>query len=95
MDWSLILNWTFVVALAHRGDPAGRADLLATLGEIITERSGVLNLGLEGVMVIGGVAGFMVAYYLQTGPLAGDQHLVGFGRRHGGGHGDGLILSRC
>jgi simple sugar transport system permease protein len=44
--------------------------LLATLGEIVTERSGVLNLGLDGVMVVGGVAGFMVAYFLQSGPLA-------------------------
>lgn len=32
--------------------------LYATLGEIITERSGILNLGLEGMMLVGGLAGF-------------------------------------
>ncbi|NWJ48240.1 MAG: ABC transporter permease [Chloroflexi bacterium] len=37
---------------------AGTPVLYATLGEILTERSGVLNLGLEGMMLVGGLAGF-------------------------------------
>jgi general nucleoside transport system permease protein len=36
--------------------------LLAALGEAVTERSGVLNLGVEGMMVMGAVAGFGGAY---------------------------------
>ena len=36
--------------------------LLAAIGELVTERSGVLNLGVEGMMVMGAVAGFAVAY---------------------------------
>lgn len=32
--------------------------LLAALGELVTERAGVLNLGVEGMMVMGAVAGF-------------------------------------
>ncbi len=36
--------------------------LLAALGETVTERSGVLNLGVEGMMVMGAVAGFAGAY---------------------------------
>ncbi len=39
--------------------------LLAALGELVTERAGVLNLGVEGMMVMGAVAGFGVA--LTTG----------------------------
>lgn len=35
--------------------------LLAGLGELVTEKSGVLNLGLEGLMLIGAVTGFASA----------------------------------
>lgn len=42
--------------------------LLAGLGELVTERAGVLNLGVEGMMVMGAVAGFAVA--LTTGSPA-------------------------
>jgi len=37
--------------------------LLATLGEIYAERSGVLNLGVEGMMLTGALAGFVVALW--------------------------------
>ncbi|MDQ4060225.1 MAG: ABC transporter permease [Pseudomonadota bacterium] len=39
--------------------------LFAAIGELVTERSGVLNLGLEGMMAVGAVTGFAVA--LSTG----------------------------
>jgi ABC-type uncharacterized transport system permease subunit len=39
--------------------------LIAALGELVVERSGVLNLGVEGMMVMGAVTGFAVA--LTTG----------------------------
>ena len=43
--------------------------LIAALGELVVERSGVLNLGVEGMMVMGAVTGFAVA--LTTGsPVA-------------------------
>ncbi len=35
--------------------------LLAAIGELVTERAGVLNLGVEGMMVMGAVAGFGAA----------------------------------
>jgi len=35
--------------------------LLAAIGELVTERSGVLNLGVEGTMITGAVCGFIVA----------------------------------
>ncbi|NNE21203.1 MAG: ABC transporter permease [Rhizobiales bacterium] len=36
--------------------------LLAAIGELVVERSGVLNLGVEGMMVMGAVCGFAVSY---------------------------------
>src|SRR5512145_2379170 len=32
--------------------------LLAATGELVAERSGVLNLGVEGMMIVGAIAGF-------------------------------------
>jgi simple sugar transport system permease protein len=44
--------------------------LLAALGELVAERSGVLNLGVEGMMIVGAVAGFIATY--ETGlPIFG------------------------
>ncbi len=63
MNWSLILSWAFLVALLTSAIRLATPVALAVLGEIITERAGVLNLGLEGVMSIGAMAGFMAAYY--------------------------------
>ncbi|MER3602109.1 MAG: ABC transporter permease [Nitrososphaerota archaeon] len=44
---------------------AGTILLLAALGEAYAERAGVLNLGVEGTMALGGLASFVAA--LQTG----------------------------
>jgi general nucleoside transport system permease protein len=37
--------------------------LLATLGELFAERGGVLNLGIEGIMLFGAMIGFTTAYF--------------------------------
>ncbi len=44
--------------------------LLAAIGEVVVERSGVLNLGVEGMMVMGAVCGFGAAF-LTGSPLLG------------------------
>lgn len=55
MDVELVTT-TLARALAF-GTPL----LLVALGEIVAERSGVVNLGVEGAMMLGAVAGFVVA----------------------------------
>ncbi len=36
--------------------------IFATLGEILAERSGVLNLGIEGIMLMGAMTGFLITF---------------------------------
>lgn len=93
MDWSIILSWTFLVALLTSAIRLAVPVLLATLGEIVTERAGVLNLGLEGVMAMGGVVGFMVAFFAQSGPLAGASAWLGLGAGMLAGIAMGLLMS--
>ena len=47
--------------------------IFATLGEILAERSGVLNLGIEGIMLMGAMTGFLVTFIsgsIWTGVMA-------------------------
>lgn len=41
----------------------GTPILYATLGEVITERAGILNLGVEGMMIVGAFVAFLVTYW--------------------------------
>ncbi|MEP0232451.1 ABC transporter permease [Roseibium sp.] len=43
--------------------------LIAAIGELVVERSGVLNLGVEGMMIMGAVVGFAVANQTGSGTL--------------------------
>ncbi|MFV9672646.1 MAG: ABC transporter permease [Acidimicrobiia bacterium] len=45
----------------------GTPIVFATVGEILAERSGILNLGVQGMMLVGAVAGFWATF--QTGSL--------------------------
>lgn len=56
MDWASWLESTVSRALA-----VGVPLLWGTLGEIYAERAGVVNLGVEGMMILGAYAGFAVA----------------------------------
>lgn len=56
----------FLVAAVLAGTPL----LFGTVGEILSERVGHLNLGVEGMMSIGACAGFMAGYYTNNFMLA-------------------------
>ncbi len=51
-----------IISTLQRTMIAGTPLLLATTGEIICERSGILNLGVEGVMAVGAVVAFIVTF---------------------------------
>jgi len=59
----------FLTNLLAAGVARGTPILLATLGEIVTERSGVLNLGLEGLMLVGAMSAFGVAHVTGSAAL--------------------------
>jgi ABC-type uncharacterized transport system permease subunit len=61
MTDSLIFCMTILAAGLRTGTPL----LFATLGAILNEKSGVLNLGMEGMMLVGALAGFATTH--QTG----------------------------
>ena len=65
MEWSHLLSIAFLTALLTSGLRLAIPIFLAALGEIITERGGVLNLGLEGIMLVGALAGFMATFYIE------------------------------
>ena len=54
----MILDWTTLLLLMSAATPI----LLAALGEAVVERAGVLNLGVEGMMITGALAGFALAH---------------------------------
>ena len=67
-----------IIATLERAMVAGTPLLLATTGEVICERSGILNLGVEGVMSMGAVVAFIVT--MTTGnPWLGVLCAVGVG----------------
>ena len=61
------MNDSTVVTLIVSGILFGTPLALAAIGEILAERSGVLNLGIEGMMLVGAVAAFWTS--VQTGSV--------------------------
>ncbi|MEX2519268.1 MAG: ABC transporter permease [Paracoccaceae bacterium] len=63
MDLSVLNPVQIAVSLIIAATPL----LFAALGELVVEKSGVLNLGVEGLMIVGAIGGFATAY--STGSL--------------------------
>jgi len=57
-----LLNEPFLISLLFGAVTAGVPLLLAGLGEQISEKAGVLNIGIQGMMVFGAYCGFVAAY---------------------------------
>lgn len=72
MDFDIFIK-ILIAAVA-----AGTPFVYAALGELITEKSGVLNLGVEGMMLVGAITGFIAM--AKTGSLL---LAVGFGMTAG------------
>ena len=60
---SEFLTTDFLTALIAGGILAGVPLMFAALGEMVSERAGVLNIGLEGMMLVGAYVGFVAAYH--------------------------------
>jgi simple sugar transport system permease protein len=66
----LIFSVSFILTVVTASTPL----LLASSGELVVERSGVLNLGVEGMMIMGAACGFAGAYLsgsIAVGALCG------------------------
>jgi len=59
-----------IITILYAAIASGTIILYATIGEIITERSGILNLGVEGIMLMGAFFGFYLAYTTESLILA-------------------------
>jgi simple sugar transport system permease protein len=78
----LLLSAPFWVAVLRIATPL----ILGTLGVLLCERAGVLNLGIEGIMVAGAFAGWLAVYQgagLWTGVAVAGLTGVVFGLLHG------------
>ena len=66
-----ILSMTFLLGLLAATLRVATPLVYATLGEVFTERAGILNLGIEGIMFLGAFIGFAAAYKANEAGLAG------------------------
>jgi general nucleoside transport system permease protein len=58
-----VFRLAFLTSVLAAAIPAGTAILYACLGEVFCERAGILNLGVEGMMLMGALSGFAVTMW--------------------------------
>ena len=86
-DPGAIGYWTVPLAVLGGAIRVSTPFLFVSLGECITERSGRINLGLEGTLVMGAMAGYGVSYLTGSpwlGVLAAGITGAGMGAIHAG-----------
>mgnify|MGYP001018280934 CR=1 FL=1 len=64
MNESLFIN--IIIGITIASAPL----IFAAIGELLVERSGVLNLGVEGMMIVGALMGFVVQFHTESYFLA-------------------------
>jgi ABC-type uncharacterized transport system permease subunit len=82
MDWGEVFGPDALVVLLSSSVAFAMPTALAAVGETVAERSGVLNLGVEGMLLCGALAAFLTAYYTDSvalGTLAGIAIGIGLG----------------
>jgi len=62
------MTWSLVRGLLSGAIISGTSLLYATLGEVLVERAGIVNLGVEGILLIGASVGFAIT--VETGSVA-------------------------
>src|SRR5574344_1267980 len=60
-------NMSQLITLIQAAIRYGTVILFGATGEILTEKSGNLNLGVPGIMYLGGIAGLVSAFFYETG----------------------------
>lgn len=78
--------WEFLIPLFAATVQSGTPILYATLGEMMTEKGGVLNLGVEGIMAVAALAAFTTSLFTGSpwfGFLAGGVAGMGMAALHG------------
>lgn len=61
-----LLTVSFITGLLAATVRMATPLIFATMGEILSERAGVLNLGIEGIMLIGAMSGFVTTLYTSS-----------------------------
>ncbi len=84
MDLSAISPILLLAAMISAATPI----LLAAIGELVVEKAGVLNLGVEGMMITGAICGFITA-------VATGSPWIGFVGAAAGGAGLALLFGFC
>jgi len=63
------MDWNLLIAIGAAAIRSGTPILIPCLGGILAERSGVLTLGTEGMMLAGALAGFAAAHHTGSAAL--------------------------
>ena len=64
------MNEGLIIAIIIGISVASVPLIFAAIGELVVERSGVLNLGVEGMMIVGALAGFVVEFHTESSLMA-------------------------